>query len=141
MDENRNMSIETTSRNNNRMNNINMKTSWDRSISKFDNTTRDGRVQTDVLMGTIFHMLDEVKINVIGLIQIIMNDVATRTRDEPQSTPINRMESSADTSKGVADRSMFNILRLSNLESAVNNKSTEGIDHNISNRTNFTIEL
>jgi len=136
MGKNRNNVSESNRRNNSLASNSNMNRSKDRSLSEVNNSTREIKAQAEGVIETVLRRLDDVENNVIGLIQDIMNDTATRTRAESQPPPINRVKISTNTSEGVADRSMFNILRLSNLESAVNNRGAEESDPSILNRRN-----
>jgi len=140
MGESRYNASEANRRNNNLASNSNMNMPRDRSLSEVNKPTRESKREADGVIETVLHRLDDVENNVIGLIQVIMNDIATRSRAEPQPAPINRVESSANTSEGIADRSMFNILRLSNLETAVNNRGAEGGDSSIPNRRNSSTQ-
>jgi hypothetical protein len=72
--------------------------------------------------------IEELENNFIGLVQLMMNDVAQRSKAEPQPAPMNRIESSANTSEGERDRIAFNLIRLSRLETMLTERNRDGGD-------------
>ena len=105
--------------------NSNMYTSRERSLSSGRESAL--KEQSEKLTKALTR-IEELENNFIGLVQLMMNDVAQRSKAEPQPAPMNRVESSANTSEGERDRIAFNLIRLSRLETMLNERNRDGGD-------------